>query len=223
MFELPIPKLDAPLILVHGLCGFDRLYAFRRPVIDYFPGAISRATGGEREHGVQSTLEPDRGDPETRLGTETVHRGEGPLGPVHVVGHSLGGLDARYAIAKLGMEERVLSLTTIGTPHRGTSFADWAVRRFSHVAVPILRLLKLPFQAFFDLMTDSCRQFNEDVPNVPGVCAVLRWPDAANRRGWGRNGVSRGRWSMSRARMTGWYRSRVLPGANRSMCGPETT
>ena len=25
-----IPKLDAPIVLVHGLCGFDRIYAFRR-------------------------------------------------------------------------------------------------------------------------------------------------------------------------------------------------
>ena len=33
-----IPTLAAPIVLVHGLCGFDRLYAFRRPVKDYFPG-----------------------------------------------------------------------------------------------------------------------------------------------------------------------------------------
>ena len=33
-----IPRLNAPIVLVHGLCGFDRLYAFRRVVKDYFPG-----------------------------------------------------------------------------------------------------------------------------------------------------------------------------------------
>ena len=72
-------------------------------------------------------------------------------------------------IARLGMADRVLSLTTIGTPHRGSSFADWGIRRLSRVVIPMLRSMGLPHQAFYDLTTESCRRFNDEVPNVPGV------------------------------------------------------
>jgi pimeloyl-ACP methyl ester carboxylesterase len=42
---------------------------------------------------------------------------------VHVVGHSLGGLVARYLVQRLGGDERVQSLVTLGTPHAGTRLA----------------------------------------------------------------------------------------------------
>ncbi len=81
----------------------------------------------------------------------------------------MGGLDSRYLISRLGMADRVLSLTTIGTPHRGSSFADWCVQRFGALVRPFLDLFDVPDQAFFDLTTASCRKFNEDVPDQPGV------------------------------------------------------
>jgi pimeloyl-ACP methyl ester carboxylesterase len=39
---------------------------------------------------------------------------------LHVVGHSLGGLIARYYVQRLGGDERVHTLVTLGTPHGGT-------------------------------------------------------------------------------------------------------
>jgi triacylglycerol lipase len=72
-------------------------------------------------------------------------------------------------ISRLGMESRVLSLTTIGTPHRGSSFADWGWDRFARMVVPFLRCIGMPHEAFIDLRTDMCRRFNEEVPNAPGV------------------------------------------------------
>jgi pimeloyl-ACP methyl ester carboxylesterase len=42
---------------------------------------------------------------------------------VHVVGHSLGGLVARYLVQRLDGDERVDSLVTLGTPHAGTLWA----------------------------------------------------------------------------------------------------
>jgi len=39
---------------------------------------------------------------------------------VHVIGHSLGGLIARYYVTRLGGDERVHTLVTLGTPHGGT-------------------------------------------------------------------------------------------------------
>lgn len=48
---------------------------------------------------------------------------------VNIIAHSKGGLDCRYAIAKLGVESSVASLTTINTPHRGCLFADYLLTR----------------------------------------------------------------------------------------------
>jgi hypothetical protein len=42
---------------------------------------------------------------------------------VHVVGHSLGGLVARYLVQRLGGDRRIDSLITLGTPHAGTLWA----------------------------------------------------------------------------------------------------
>ena len=47
---------------------------------------------------------------------------------VNLIGHSMGGLDCRYLISQIPHSERtfvVKSLTTIATPHLGSSFADF--------------------------------------------------------------------------------------------------
>jgi triacylglycerol lipase len=45
---------------------------------------------------------------------------------VHLIAHSQGGLDSRVLITDLGYADRVASLHTISTPHRGTTPADVA-------------------------------------------------------------------------------------------------
>ncbi|MGW2239430.1 lipase family alpha/beta hydrolase [Streptomyces sp. NPDC001759] len=45
---------------------------------------------------------------------------------VDVVGHSLGGLIARYYVQRLGGDSRVRTLVTLGTPHSGTSVVPLA-------------------------------------------------------------------------------------------------
>ena len=42
---------------------------------------------------------------------------------IHVVGHSMGGLIARYYVTRLGGDERVHTLVTLGSPHHGTYLA----------------------------------------------------------------------------------------------------
>jgi triacylglycerol lipase len=42
---------------------------------------------------------------------------------IHVIGHSLGGLIARYYVQRLGGDARVHTLVTLGTPHAGTEVA----------------------------------------------------------------------------------------------------
>ena len=43
---------------------------------------------------------------------------------VNLIAHSMGGLDARYLISKLNQHQSIASLTTIATPHRGSSIAE---------------------------------------------------------------------------------------------------
>ena len=43
---------------------------------------------------------------------------------VNIIAHSKGGLDSKYMITELGMEDSVASLTTLCTPHRGSIIAS---------------------------------------------------------------------------------------------------
>lgn len=43
------------------------------------------------------------------------------LGPLAIVGHSMGGLIARYYVKRLGGDARVCTVVTLGTPHHGTA------------------------------------------------------------------------------------------------------
>lgn len=47
---------------------------------------------------------------------------------IHVIAHSMGGLDIRHAISHLGMEKHVASLTTVSTPHYGSVLSDWVLK-----------------------------------------------------------------------------------------------
>src|SRR6185295_1663942 len=48
---------------------------------------------------------------------------------VNLVGHSQGGLDARILASPNGLKygDRIASVTTVATPHRGTKVADAAL------------------------------------------------------------------------------------------------
>jgi triacylglycerol lipase len=43
---------------------------------------------------------------------------------LNLIGHSMGGLTARYLISSMGWGDRVASLSTVATPHRGADAAD---------------------------------------------------------------------------------------------------
>ena len=168
MYSTTIPRLNAPVVLAHGLCGFDRLFAFGRVVKDYFPGIRERLEAvGNRV--LVARVTPTAGVARRAADLKKFITQELPNEAVHLIAHSMGGLDARYMVSRLGMESRVLSLTTVGTPHRGTAFADWGVSRFARLVEPLMRYFLLPCEAFRDLTTESCRRFNEDVRNAPGV------------------------------------------------------
>ena len=88
-----------------------------------------------------------------------------------LVGHSMGGLDARYMISKLGMDDQVAALLTITTPHRGSPYADWCFENVGQRmgGLRLMNMLGMDVRAVSDLTTTSCRRFNRAVKNMPGV------------------------------------------------------
>lgn len=51
---------------------------------------------------------------------------------VHLIGHSLGGIDARFLAAHLDPNRRVASVTTVASPHWGTPLADIGLGIVNH-------------------------------------------------------------------------------------------
>ena len=50
-------------------------------------------------------------------------------GKVNIIAHSKGGLDCRYAIAEYGIGDRVASLITVNSPHKGCAYADYLLHK----------------------------------------------------------------------------------------------
>lgn len=98
---------------------------------------------------------------------------------VHIIGHSLGGLVARYFVQRLGGDTLVDTLVTLGTPHQGTQAARLAS------ALPLVRQLTPDSDLMRELAesADGCQTrfvaFHTDLDHliVPGWRARLEHPD----------------------------------------------
>lgn len=110
-----------PIVLAHGLTGFRQLFG----VVDYFNGIPSDLRSGGAQvfvtqvSAVASATE--RGEQllqqiETIVATTGAHK-------VNLIGHSEGGLDARYVMGV--RPDLIASLTTVATPHLGADLADF--------------------------------------------------------------------------------------------------
>jgi triacylglycerol lipase len=97
-------------------------------------------------------------------------------GEVHIVAHSMGGLDARCLLAQnlvgLAGGGRVVSLSTIGTPHHGSPVADLLLGHPMGLSFPFSGFLDqfagVNAPALQDLTTAGAPGFTEKDP-VPGV------------------------------------------------------
>jgi triacylglycerol lipase len=89
---------------------------------------------------------------------------------VNIIAHSMGGLDARVAIARHGLGERVASLTTIGTPHHGTPLADMALAFGEWRALRrTLSGIGIDVDGLYDVSTLRMREFNAAILDSPNV------------------------------------------------------
>jgi hypothetical protein len=61
---------------------------------------------------------------------------------IHLIGHSMGGLIARYYVQRLGGDARVHTLVTLGTPHAGTRPAQLVPHRLARQLCPGSELVR---------------------------------------------------------------------------------
>lgn len=113
------------VLLAHGLLGFDKIgpVHYFNGVPDCFdkgcefitPQVAPAGTIRERALQLQEAIQNSIPGNELKSGVG-----------IHIVAHSMGGLDARYLISKRGLDcaSWFASVTTISTPHRGTRLAD---------------------------------------------------------------------------------------------------
>ncbi len=102
-----------------------------------------------------------------------------PSGRIDIVAHSMGGLDARYLLSHnlCGLAERIATLSTISTPHRGTPVADLLAgptplgpQRLAYEIVrDTMARQGYAVGGLANLTTGAAMIFNQQCVNVPGV------------------------------------------------------
>ena len=102
-------------------------------------------------------------------------------GKVNIIAHSKGGLDSRYAVSMLGAADRVASITTVNTPHRGCQFADYLLSKVPegfknglankyNAALKKLGDTSPDFiAAVTDLTASACEEMNRKCADAEGV------------------------------------------------------
>jgi len=164
-------SLKYPVILVHGIVAHDRwdFYSFwgripsvleERGVRVFFGNTDSWGTYESNAAILKETV-----DIVLQLTNSE---------KVNIIAHSKGGLDSRYFLWKYDYGDKVASLTTISTPHRGAEIADvvWE-QRIVHTkfGMKILKLFgklygdKNPdlYNVGYALSTANMEKFNEEV------------------------------------------------------------
>lgn len=157
-----------PVLLVHGLIDNRSTFAIMRRHLrrrgfttvcswNYSPFLTDVARGAR-----------DLGKHIERICRETGHD------QVHIVGHSLGGLMARYYVQRQGGDRRVATLVTIGTPHRGSALANiapTALIRQLRPGSPVIRELEQPAPALTTRITAIYSDMDQLVlPSPAGRC-----------------------------------------------------
>lgn len=112
-----------PILMVHGIFFRDS------KLMNYWgriPAELER-NGAQIFYGKQDSA--DTVEESARYLCERIDEilEETGAAKVNIIAHSKGGLDAKYAIAKLGAANKICSVTTINTPHKGCEFAEHGV------------------------------------------------------------------------------------------------
>jgi len=114
-----------PIVLLHGMGGSDRILN----LIEYYYG-VQAALEDEGYDVFVTVVDPinsayERAEQLVPQLQEIID--QTGARKLNLIGHSQGGLDGRAVIATHGWGDRVASMTTLATPHRGTPLADLGV------------------------------------------------------------------------------------------------
>ena len=85
---------------------------------------------------------------------------------INLIAHSKGGLDARYLIENLNMEDKIASLTTLCTPFKGSIIASLLFKLPNFIKKTI---------AFF--INTTYKIFKDEKPDALKVCEELKKHD----------------------------------------------
>lgn len=119
-----------PIVLLHGFLDNRSAFSlFRRTL---------RRRGFACVHAVNyNPLLDDVRTAATQLATQIDRiREHTGADKVHVVGHSLGGIVARYHVQRLGGHTAVDTVATLGSPHGGSAVAGWIPGALGHQLRP---------------------------------------------------------------------------------------
>ncbi len=173
LFHHGVDAAETPILLVHGIVDNHSIFT-----------VMERAL---RRRGFRTLAAYDYG-----LLTRDVPEAAGLLGEeieklvantgyerVHVIGHSLGGLIARYYVQRMGGDAFVHTLVTLGTPHQGTQLA------YAMPVLPLVRQLRPESPVIRELAepASGCRTrfiaFHSDLDHLVGPSrnAMVLHPD----------------------------------------------
>lgn len=147
-----ICKTAYPLLMLHGFGFRDGKYIFN------YWGRIPKTlkkNGATVYYGKQqanASIEENARDIKMELKKIIAESG---CQKVNIIAHSKGGLDARYMISTLGMADKVATLTTVSTPHRG-----------SELVVFLKKLPDKKFRKICSRMDASFRKLGDKNPNT---------------------------------------------------------
>ncbi|MGH8970908.1 MAG: lipase family alpha/beta hydrolase, partial [Actinomycetes bacterium] len=125
-----VEAAGTPILLVHGLVDNRSIFTLLRR-------GLRRRGFGRVLSLNYSPLTRD-----VRLAAETLSErvellcAETGFERLHLIGHSMGGLIARYYVQRLGGDARVHTLVTLGTPHGGTRPAHLVPHRLGRQLRP---------------------------------------------------------------------------------------
>lgn len=135
---MPAPQAPIRIFLAPGMFGFARLAAY-----DYFGHIKTALIERFRARGHATEIRVVEVHPTAsirrraaKLAQMMAHTCGTDDGPIHIIGHSTGGLDARLVVSptvhlsdranqQLGWINRLCSVTTMNTPHYGTPLATF--------------------------------------------------------------------------------------------------
>ncbi len=159
------------IVLVPGLFGFDRLGP-----VEYFNGVASYLEQTFPGLHVKAATTNPLGSVANRA--DNLAQQIGLLfGPeeVHLLAHSMGGLDARFLVShNLAVGAQVSTIVTIATPHSGSPVAtlldrDNPLNALAGLGNAYINQLRSNLNAINDLSEQGAALLNQQCPDVPHI------------------------------------------------------